>query len=118
MADIVWVKEVTPDVLRPVEGLQGRWGRLVQASAENGGMIFGLGELLPGDVAGWHEHPDPEIFFVLEGAGEALWRLNGTERQAPLRPGVAFFKIGGIPHQMRNTGTGPLRGVYFKIAKA
>ena len=118
MAEAVWVKAITPDILRPVAGLQGRWGRYVTPSLENSGMVFGLGELQPGEVAGWHEHPDPEIFFVLEGSGEALWRQDGLEHRAPLRPGTAFFKVGGIPHQMRNLGSSPLRGVYFKIDKS
>jgi len=118
MADIVWVKEVTRDILRPFPGLQGLWGRLLAPSRENQGMIFGMGELQPGEDSGWHEHPEPELFFVLEGIGEAQWRQDGTEHCASLRPGVAFFKVGGIPHQMRNPGIVPFRGVVFKIGKA
>lgn len=110
----VWVKELSPSALLPLEGLQGLWKRWIRPSEANGQMIFGLGELQPGEVAGWHEHPESEVFFVLEGAGEARWKEAGQERRADLRAGCAFYKTGHIPHQIRNVGTGPLRGVFFK----
>ncbi len=118
MADIVWARKLTPDTLQPVAGLQGRWKRFVAPKAANRGMIFGMGELQPGEVAGWHEHPEPEVFFVLDGHGEARWQERGSEHRAELHPGVAFFKIGGIPHQMVNRGDIPLRGVFFKVGEA
>ncbi len=118
MADTVWVRKIAWEILRPFPGLHGRWGRMLTPSRENDGMIFGLGELQPGEESGWHEHPEPEIFFLLEGTGEAQWRQDGAEHCAPLLPGVAFFKVGGVPHQMRNLGSVPFRGVAFKIGKA
>jgi quercetin dioxygenase-like cupin family protein len=117
-ADTVWAKVITPDTLAPVAGLEGRWKRWVAPTPANLGMIFGMGELAPGEVAGWHEHPEPEIFLVLEGHGEALWRDGEAEQRAELRPGVAFFKVGHVPHQMRNLGASPLRGVFFKVGEA
>ncbi len=116
MADTVWVRAVSEGDLQPVAGLQGLWKRYVSPEGANGGMIFGMGSLQPGEVAGWHEHPESEIFFVLSGQGEARWREDGQERRAELRPGVAFFKVGHIPHQMVNTGDAPLTGVFFKVA--
>jgi len=116
MSDSVWVKTVSIDELKPVAGLQGTWRRYVDAAQANGGMIFGMGALQPGEVAGWHEHPEPEVFFVLTGQGEARWREGDTEQCADLLPGVAFYKVGNIPHQMVNTGDSPLTGVYFKLA--
>ncbi len=117
-SDDVWAKAVTPETLAPVAGLEGRWRRWVNPTPDNRGMIFGMGELAPGEVAGWHDHPEPEVFFVVEGYGEAIWRDGGVEQRAELRPGVAFFKIGHIAHQMRNLGTVPLRGVFFKVGEA
>ncbi|MCI0478864.1 MAG: cupin domain-containing protein [Anaerolineales bacterium] len=116
MSDIVWVKELTPDALAPVTGLQGRWHRWVTPTEENRGMIFAMGQLLPNEVAGWHVHPEPEVFFVLEGRGEARWREGEEEHHAELRPGVAFYKIGGVPHQMINLGSTPLIGIALKVA--
>jgi quercetin dioxygenase-like cupin family protein len=118
MSDTIWVKKISPDELAPVSGLQGTWHRWVDPSAENRAMVFGMGQLMPNEVAGWHEHPEPEIFFVIEGHGEARWKEGGREERAVLSPGVAFFKVGGIPHQMVNLGTEPLRGIFFKVAAA
>jgi quercetin dioxygenase-like cupin family protein len=116
--EVVWAKLLTPESLAPLAGTPGRWKRWLGPTPANRGMIFGMGELAPGDVFGWDEHPEPEVFFVLEGTGEARWRDAGSEHRAELRPGVAFFKVGGIPHQMLNLGSGPLRGVFFKVGTA
>ncbi len=117
MSDTVWVKELIPGALMPIAELQGRWHRWVTPTRENRGMIFVMGQLQPGEVAGWHEHPEPEVFFVLEGYGEARWREGEREQRAALYPGVAFYKIGGVPHQMVNQGNVPLIGIAFKVAE-
>lgn len=115
MRERVWVKTLDRGELEKIEWLEGRWKRWLAPTKESGGMIFGMGELEPGQVAAWHEHPEPEIFFVLEGQGEALWKEEGQERRAELKSGCAFFKVGGVPHQMMNTGTSPLTGIFFKV---
>jgi quercetin dioxygenase-like cupin family protein len=89
----------------------------VAPAAGNAGMIFGMGQLQPGEVAGPHAHAEPEVFFVLEGRGEARWQEDGETRTAELRPGVAFYKVGGVRHQMANLGDGPLTGIYCKVAQ-
>src|SRR5262245_54938732 len=115
-SETAWVKTIDPRDLKPLAGLEGGCDRYLKPSPESRGMIFGLGELKKGEVAGWHEHPEPELFFVLEGRGEARWREGTTEHHAELKPGVAFYKHGNIPHQMLNLGDAPLRGVFFKVA--
>ena len=112
----VWARQLSNIDLKPVAGLRGRWARYVTPSTDNSGMVFGMGQLDPGEVAGPHAHPEPEIFLVLEGYGEARWDQGGEEHVAELRPGVAFYKIGGIPHRMENLGSGPLTGVFFKVS--
>lgn len=119
MDDKIWAKELRWNELfdanqAAVPGLQGHWRRWVSPSQANGNMVFGLGELAPGEVAEWHEHPEAEVFYVLAGRGAASWRIDGHEHQADLHPGVAFYKVGGIPHRMASVGDEPLRGVYFK----
>jgi mannose-6-phosphate isomerase-like protein (cupin superfamily) len=114
--DRVWVKEISSDALAPIANFQGRWHRWVTPTAENRGMIFAMGQLQPSEVFGWDEHPEPEIFFVLEGRGEARWRDGGAEHHAELRPGIAFYKVGGVPHQLINLGDTPLTGVGFKVS--
>ncbi len=115
MEDRVWVKKIASEELGQVPDLQGRWRRWVVPTKDNGGIIFGMGRLQPGEVAGWHVHPDPEIFFVLEGIGEARWQEGNAEHVAELRPGFAFYKVGGVSHQMLNLGNSPLTGVFFKV---
>ena len=111
----VWAKRLSGEDLRPVTGLQGLWARYVTPSVENASMVFGMGQLQPGEVSGPHAHPEPEVFFVLEGHGEAHWEEGGQEHVAELRPRVAFYKVGGIPHRMKNTGDTPLTGIFFKV---
>lgn len=116
MSERIWAKAISESDLQTVAGLQGGWWRYVTPEAANGNMIFGMGMLQPGEVAGWHEHAEPEIFFVISGQGEARWREDDIEYSAELLPGVAFYKVGNIPHQMVNKGNTPLTGVYFKVA--
>lgn len=116
MSDTVWVQVISPETLAPLEGLQGRWKRFVTPTRENRGMIFAMGQLQPGEVAGWHAHPEPEIFFVLEGRGEARWREGEVEQRAELKPGIAFYKIGNVPHQMVNLGDTPFTGIALKVS--
>lgn len=111
----VWARPVSSEDLSSVTGLQGRWVRYVSPSAANSGMTFGMGQLGPGEVAGPHSHPEPELFLVLEGHGQAEWEENGSAFTAELRPGVAFYKVGGVPHRMVNLGDQPLTGVFFKV---
>jgi len=112
----VWARHLSDDDLKAVAGMRGRWARYVTPSVDNSGMVFGMGQLDPGEVAGPHAHPEPEIFLVLEGYGEARWDHDGEEHVAELRAGVAFDKIGGIPHRMTNLGPGPLTGVFYKVS--
>lgn len=117
MSDRVWVQQISASQLKPNPELQGRWRRWLAPSLESRAMIFGMGQLQPGEVAGWHVHPEPELFFVLEGEGEARWREGEEEKRQALRPGVAFFKVGGISHQMVNLGDTPLTGLFFKVGE-
>jgi mannose-6-phosphate isomerase-like protein (cupin superfamily) len=110
-----WVKEIRDDELVPVAMMsQGKWKRYVSEEPDGRGMIFGMGSLDPGEEAG-HSHEDEELFYVLEGNGQATWEVNGETLQAELKPGVAFYKTSNIYHTMRNTGDEPLVGVFFKV---
>ena len=110
-----WVKEIRVDELSSVTMMaQGKWKRYVSTTPEGRGMIFGMGRLDPGEEAE-HSHEEEELFYVLSGAGEATWEIDGVVYQAELLPGVAFYKTSHIPHRMRNTGSQPLIGLFFKV---
>jgi quercetin dioxygenase-like cupin family protein len=114
--DDVWVKHITQEGLSPIKGIRGRWRRWITPTGENRGMIVAVGRLEPGEAMGWHAHAEPEVFYVLEGNGQARWKEGAVEGNAELVPGVAFYKVGGVSHQMVNTGKTPLVGLAFKVA--
>lgn len=115
MSTEVWIKTIDHSELGEVAGLQGKWKRFLDVSSASQGMVFGMGQLEPGETAGWHEHPEPELFFVLEGSALARWRDRGEEYERRIDPGKAFFKEGDVPHQMYNDGDTVFRGLYFKL---
>ena len=111
----VWVKSLGTDELGPVPGFKGVWKRYVNPGHESQKLIFAMGMLQPGEDAGWHAHPEEEVFYVLSGRGRALWRIGEEIYEAELAPGKAFFKRSGIPHQLENTGSEPLIGIACKV---
>jgi quercetin dioxygenase-like cupin family protein len=111
-----WAKRLAASELSELDWVQGLWKRWIEPTEENRGMVFAMGMLLEGQTADWHQHVEPEVFFVLEGEGEARWKAGEKIHTAELKPGVAFYKVGGVPHLMRQSGKRPLRGVVFKIA--
>jgi mannose-6-phosphate isomerase-like protein (cupin superfamily) len=115
VSDTVWVKNISSNDLEARPGLGGRWRRFISPDKANAGLIVAMGELQPGEAMGWHAHPEPEVFFVIEGHGEAVWREGNEEHTAEMRPGTAFFKIGGIAHNMINRGKVTLRGLGIKV---
>lgn len=110
-----WVKEIREDELAPVAMVaQGTWKRYVSLNEDGRGMIMGLGCLEPGEEVE-HAHVEEELFYVLKGRGEAIWKEDGETHRAELRPGVAFYKTSHIHHKMRNDGKEPLVGLAFKV---
>ena len=56
----------------------------------------------------WHDHPQDEVYFVLEGSGEMCL---GSERRT-LGALQAVFIPPGVFHQLTNTGDTPLKFIY------
>ena len=112
-----WIKSFDPAELVAIPGLQGKWKRFLDAGEPSGGMVVGMGQLEAGEVAGWHEHPEPEMFFVLEGRALAKWREDDGEHEQEFGPGQAFFKPGDVPHQMVNLTDGRFRGLFIKLVR-
>lgn len=110
-----WVQNIEDVELQDVSWLAGQWRRIVDLSqAGQSGLILAVGRLEPGEVADWHEHPEDEVFLVFKGRGVVRWRIDGEEFEAPVEPGSAFFKLGGVPHQMVVVGDEPLIGIGCK----
>jgi len=62
-------------------------------------------EINPGVSVGRHTHPGEEISYVMEGEGEIL--IEGQPARK-VKAGDGFVVYGGLKHDARNTGTGPL----------
>jgi mannose-6-phosphate isomerase-like protein (cupin superfamily) len=56
----------------------------------------------------WHNQEQEEVYFVLEGTGEACL---GTEKTI-LQAGQAMYIPPGTYHQMTNVGEAPLKMIY------
>lgn len=73
------------------------------------GFSLGVVVLEPrGGQVPWHNHPQEEVYLVLEGTGEIC---VGEERSA-LVAGQAVHVPSGAFHQLTNVGETPLRMVY------
>ena len=44
------------------------------------------------------------------------WKVNEKIHEAEVGPYCTFYKVGGVPHQMVNTGPEPLIGVVAKVS--
>ena len=68
-------------------------------------LLVGLNAFEPGQEHALHAHAGQDkVYFVLEGAG--LFLLEG--RELPMSTGDLLAAPDGVPHGVRNTGTGPL----------
>ena len=114
--NVAWVKSIDGVTLKESPLLKGQWARMLDMSAPGvRGMIFIVGRIEPGLATGWHEHPEDEIFFVFKGRGVVRWRIGDEQYESPVEPGSAFFKRGGIAHEMEAFGDEPLTGVGIMV---
>ena len=68
-------------------------------------LLVGLNAFEPGQEHALHAHAGQDkVYFVLEGAG--LFLLEG--RELPMSTGDLLAAPDGVPHGVRNTGTGRL----------
>lgn len=68
-------------------------------------ILVGLNAFEPGQEHGLHAHSGMDkVYHVIEGQG--LFLLDGTE--IPMRGGILLVAPDGVPHGIRNTGTGQL----------
>ena len=78
----------------PVRGTI-RFRTLVSAPrTDSDGIVCGVAMLEAGETFPLHSHPQPEVYFGLEGAGEVL--IDGQPYN--LSPGIALYIPGGAVH--------------------
>lgn len=79
------------------------------SSIQTENFCLGMVVLDPeGGQVPWHNHPEEEIYFILEGEGEMC---IGKERQKIIS-GQAVFIPPNEFHQLSNTGKTPLKMIY------
>ncbi|MDQ7820879.1 MAG: cupin domain-containing protein [Armatimonadota bacterium] len=84
-------------------GVRVRWVIDRRRGAQTFAMrIF---ELDPGAATPLHEHWYEQEMYLLEGEGVMV----GPEGEHPVRPGVVMWVPPYERHQIRNTGTAPLK---------
>ena len=88
------------------------WWTLFSADrTDTCGLTVGVAEVpvgAPRPVRG-HMHEQAEVYFFLSGTGEVV--IDGES--TPVSAGDAVFIHGNVEHMSVNTGTEPLRLLYF-----
>ncbi len=102
---------VSIDDVVAVRKSHGRNSRLLLTELEMGARGYALGEhtMDTGGMTPPHVHEgEQEAMFFIAGSG---WGRVGDEVY-DLKPGVLMFAPAGQEHEIRNTGTEPLRFVW------
>jgi quercetin dioxygenase-like cupin family protein len=84
-----------------------------QPSTASHSIVCGVAMMAAGETFALHSHPQPEVYFGLEGTGEVL--MDGAPH--PLAPGVALYIPGGAVHGVP-LANGPLKWFYTFAADA
>jgi quercetin dioxygenase-like cupin family protein len=95
-----------PTVIQPGRHAQWRPDKMGKATLfESERLLVGLNAFEPGQVHELHSHEGMDkLYYVLEGEGVFL--LDG--RQLATAAGDLLVAPEGVPHGIRNTGTGRL----------
>ena len=95
-----------PTVIQPGRYAQWRPDKMGKSTLfESERLLVGLNAFEPGQVHELHSHEGMDkLYSVLEGEGVLL--LEG--RQLNMRAGDLMIAPEGVPHGIRNTGTGRL----------
>jgi len=95
-----------PTVIEPSRYAQWRPDKMGKATLfESDRLLVGLNAFEPGQVHELHSHEGMDkLYYVLEGDGLLLLE----DRQLSMRAGELMVAPEGVPHGIRNTGTGRL----------
>lgn len=95
-----------PIVIRPAEHAVYKADKMGKSTLfESARLLVGLNAFEPGQAHALHAHAGTDkVYQVVEGSGVFL--LEG--RELPMRAGDLLVAPEGVPHGVRNTGTGRL----------
>ena len=90
------------------------WKTLISGDVTSStSIVAGIALMAPGDTFALHSHPQPELYFGLEGEVDVM--INGTAHR--LKPGVALFIPGDAVHGVLAADQ-PVRWFYTFAADA
>ncbi len=69
----------------------------------------------PGTETGWHSHPGPTVFVMLDGELEELVERGQTRK---IKAGQAFWHPSRRAHNVRNVGERPARALAVHLDPA
>ena len=91
-----------------------RWKTLISGDVTaTDTLVCGIALMAKGDIFALHSHPQPELYFGLEGEVDVM--INGTPHR--LKPGVALFIPGDAVHGVLAADQ-PVRWFYTFAADA
>jgi quercetin dioxygenase-like cupin family protein len=95
-----------PTIIRPAEHADWRADKMGKATIyQSPRLLVGLNAFEPGQSHALHAHAGMDkVYHVLEGDGVFL--LEGEE--LPMKTGDLLVAPEGVPHGVRNTGSGRL----------
>jgi mannose-6-phosphate isomerase-like protein (cupin superfamily) len=95
-----------PTVIQPGRHAQWRPDKMGKATLfQSSRLLVGLNAFEPGQLHELHSHEGMDkLYYVLEGDGVFLL----DDRQLNMQAGEMMVAPDGVPHGIRNTGTGRL----------
>ena len=95
-----------PSIIHPAEHAAYGASKMGKSTLfESPRLLVGLNAFEPGQEHKLHAHAGQDkVYHVLEGQG--LFLLEG--RELPMQPGDLLIAPEGVPHGVRNNGTGRL----------
>ena len=95
-----------PTVIRPAAHAEWRADKMGKATLfQSPRLLVGLNTFEPGQEHALHAHAGMDkVYHVLEGDGVFLLK----DRELPMKAGELLVAPEGVPHGVRNTGTGRL----------
>jgi mannose-6-phosphate isomerase-like protein (cupin superfamily) len=95
-----------PTVIRPADHAAYRADKMGKATLfESARLLVGLNAFEPGQAHALHAHAGMDkVYSVVEGEGVFLLE----DQELPMRAGDLLVAPEGVPHGVRNTGSGRL----------
>jgi mannose-6-phosphate isomerase-like protein (cupin superfamily) len=99
-----------------IQGMTGKWKRLMKPDDTYGREAMGVGFLSRGDERGWHTHPEgeDEILYIIAGTALVEWKdENGKVCKAEAPAGTSIYTPEGVENNIGNPYQEEMHCVFF-----